>query len=58
MAADVPRRLVVTPRQVRFAKLVLKADAVLGRPVDPTLLKIADARRVRKDQRTGAEHSA
>lgn len=44
MASDMPQRFVVTPLQVRAAKVALKASAKLGRQPEPALVRIANAR--------------
>ena len=44
MTAEAPRRVGVTPRQVRAAKIALTASAKLGREPDPELVRIANAK--------------
>lgn len=37
----------VTPRQVQAAKIALRADARLGRPSEPSIVRIAHAKQAR-----------
>jgi hypothetical protein len=50
-AEDVPKKtLIVTPVQVRAAKLIMKIDARRGRESRPAIKAIANARRLRPDE--------
>lgn len=52
------KTVIVTPVQVRAAKLLMKIDAKRGRESHPAVRAIANARRLRTDEMDGEHASA